>query len=130
MIAGVNVDANAGMEGVIMATSEQSGIPPANAKIGGTSPISTIPFMPVGSLLIAGVIGVTLLVADAAAQGVEAPIEISVVPSYTVYASQMTEADLREAYEGLRRQALSEGIPFLNAAELEREIAGRKGTRS
>ena len=131
MITGVNVDANAGLEGVVTLTSEQLDIPPANAKIGGTNSALAIPFMPVGSLLVAGVIGITLMVSNGASQPVEAfaPIEISVAPAMSSLA-QVTPLDLREAYEHLRQQMLSEGIPFLNATELDQEIADRKGTRS
>ena len=121
MILGVNVDTNAGP----VPTAEQC----SAVAIGGTNCVST--FIAVGGrLFIAGVVGVTLVGADASAQAVEAlpaPIEISVVPTVP---SQVSAADLRDAYEHLRRQMAIEGTPFLNATELEREIADRKGTRS
>lgn len=122
MIAGINVNTGAGL-GVVL-TAEQFDIPPVNATIGGTRPSSIIPLMPVG-LLVAGMISATLTVIDPSvnvADAPMAPIEISVV--------QVSAHDLKQAYEHLRQQMISEGIPFLNAAELEREIAERKGTRS
>jgi hypothetical protein len=119
----------AGLESVVMA-SEQCPIPASNPMIGGTNCGLTIPFMPpVGKLLIAGIIGVTLMVADSAAEAPLAPIEITVVPQAAPILAEVSGLDLREAYEHLRQQMAAEGIPFLNAAELEREIADRKGTR-
>ena len=57
-------------------------------------------------------------------------IETSVAPVAPVTQERKTGDDLRESYEALRRQMIAEGIPFLNEAELEHEIADRKGTRS
>ena len=129
MITGVNVNMTVGLESVVMA-AEQCATPAPNAMVGGTSG-STIPFMaPVGKLLIAGIIGATLMVADPAADAPFAPIEISVVPQAAAMLAEVSVLNIREAYELLRQQMASEGIPFLNAAELEREIADRKGTRS
>ena len=131
MITGMNMNVNDGLEGAVMLTSEQCAIPPANAIVGGTNATSTIPFTPVGSLLIAGMIGLTLLVADPFVHAVETPlgsIEISIVP--TPLQTNVSILNPRETYERLRQQMASDGIPFLDAAELEREIADRKGTRS
>lgn len=91
-------------------------IPAVSAKIGGTQPTSIIPLMPVG-LLVAGIIN------DNIAPVPIAPIEISVVPSAAIIA-QGSALDLKQAYELLRQQMLSEGLPFLDQEELEREISG------
>ncbi len=74
-------------------------------------------------------IGVTLTGADAAAYSVEDPfvrIKISVVPVQ----ARALALNLKETYENLRHQMVSEGLPLLSATELESEIAERKGTRS
>ncbi|HXP86326.1 MAG TPA: type II toxin-antitoxin system HicB family antitoxin [Bryobacteraceae bacterium] len=57
-------------------------------------------------------------------------IETSVAPVARATQGVKAGNDLRKAYEELRRQMAAEGIPFLNQAELEHEIADRKGTRS
>jgi len=57
-------------------------------------------------------------------------ISVTVPPDAAMARGHAAGADLKEAYEQLRQQMLSEGLPFLGAAELEREIAERKGTRS
>jgi predicted RNase H-like HicB family nuclease len=57
-------------------------------------------------------------------------IQTSVTPVAPATHAGKAGNDLRESYEALRRQMIAEGIPFLNEAELEHEIADRKGTRS
>jgi hypothetical protein len=129
MITGINFDTTAGADGIVL-TAEQCDIPAVSAKIGGTQPTSIIPLMPVG-LPVAGIIsvGLTIHPNDYIAPVPVAPIEITVVPSAVIVA-QGTGLDLKQAYEMLRQQMLSEGLPFLNEEELEREIVDRKGTRS
>ncbi|HLX41934.1 MAG TPA: hypothetical protein VKR43_00795 [Bryobacteraceae bacterium] len=129
MITGINFKTGIEVEGIVL-TSEQYDIPFASAKIGGTQPTTTIPMMPVG-LLVAGMIsaGLSSLSGNDISSVRLAPIEISVVPSAAV-AARGSNFDLKQAYEQLRQQMVSEGIPFLNPEELDHEIADRKGNRS
>lgn len=129
VMTGVNVNAGGELGPIAALSSEQFNIPPANASIGGTSYGSIVgPMPPFRGVVVAGVIGIGIAVANEHAWPM---VEISVNPeAYIVHGGQMTGDDLRQAYEELRRQMVSEGIPLLNAAELEREIADRKGPRS
>lgn len=130
MIDGLNVENEAGVKGLIL-TAEQCDIPAVSAKIGGTQPTSILPLMPVG-LLIAGIVSVSMAVVDPATYVADAtlvPIEISVVPAPPL-AAHVPALDLKKAYEQLRQQMLAEGLPFLAAADLEKEIADRKRTRA
>ena len=43
---------------------------------------------------------------------------------------EVSGASLKASYENLRRQMEAEKLPFLNAEELECEIADRRGNRS
>src|ERR1022692_4451226 len=129
MITGINFDTGVGADGIVL-TAEQCDIPAVSAKVGGTQPTSIVPLMPAG-LLVAGIIsvGLTIRPNDHIAHVPITPIEISVVPSAAIVA-QGSALDLKQTYELLRQQMLSEGLPFLDAEELEREIVDRKGTRS
>jgi hypothetical protein len=129
IVTGINFDTGAGAERVVL-TSEQYDIPFASAKVGGTQPTTIIPLMPVG-LLITGMIsvGLSLHPNDDTPPAPLAPIEISVEPSAAVFVPGSV-LDMKQAYEHLRQQMLSEGLPLLDAEELEREIADRKATRS
>lgn len=125
MIDGANIEA--GVELRIVLTSEQAAFPAISARVGGTQPTTIIPFMPV--MIVAGVIATGLMVEPAGGPVAAAPIEISVASNAPVVASGVT-LGLKEVYEQLRMQMASDGLPFLNADELEREIADRKGSRS
>jgi hypothetical protein len=135
IITGVNVNAGGELGPIASLSCEQFTIPPVNASIGGAS-YGSAPFHipPFRGLIVAGVVATAVAMSVPSVAAGEHPplvVEISVDPGeYMFHGGQMTGADLRQAYEDLRRQMLSEGIPFLNAAELEREITDRKGTRS
>lgn len=126
MISGVNVNAGGGLAGVLTIISEHYSIPPSNVEIGGvTYSRSMIPIVPIRDLIVAGITGGA---GTQVAEASDSPVEISVVPQFGLEAD--TPAfDVKDAYERLRRQMISEGLPFLNASELEREIADRKGSR-
>ena len=132
MTTGVNVKAG-GELGTIALCSEQFNIPPASASIGGASyrPL-VIRMPPLSGMVVAGIVGAALtLSAPAAVNEVAWPtVEITVAPIVLGAHGEMAGFDLKTTYDELRRQMVSEGVPFLNAAELEREIADRKGTRS
>ena len=129
MTRGVNVSAGGGL-GSIELYSEMFDIPPASASIGGAaydSPVGIIP--PFGGMVVAGIISAALILSPASSSDTWPTLEITIAPTADIAPGQGATMDLRAAYEGLRRQMLSEGIPFLNADELEREINDRKGSR-
>jgi hypothetical protein len=133
MTTGVNVNAG-GELGTIALYSEHFSIPPASALIGGASYGSLPgPMPPLGGIVVAGIIGVALGLSGPAGAVNEhswPTIEITVAPAAHLAHDPVEGVDLKGAYEALRRQMVFEGVPFLDAAELEREIADRKGTRS
>jgi hypothetical protein len=122
MTTGVNASANVGPSTLVL-YSQQLSIPPASASIGGicypSLPVRVSPF-----------IGAT--VAGINAPFIPAGVNIAEYPWPTIEATVEADAliiDVRARYDDLRWQMVSEGIPFLNAAELTLEIADRKGSR-
>ena len=109
--AGVNVKSGTVWDTLTFMRSEQFSIPPASASIGGAC---------YGLSRCAN----SVLAADIMT------IDITVSQPLDAAYSEVAGVELKEAFESLRRQMVSEGIPFLDAAELESEIASRKGTRS
>jgi hypothetical protein len=124
MTTGINVAAG-GELGTIELYSGQLNIPPASAEVGGAS------FNPtVNAVVIAGIIGkAATLYRPLGSENEHAwpKIEISVA---SMPHDRVAQGNLKAVYEELRRQMVAEGLPFLNATELEREIAERKGIRS
>ena len=122
MITGINYNSP-----VWMVVAEQSGLPPRppTAEVGGTEPTSSAPSMPAG-FIAAGIISLGLA---SMANLPTTLIEITSV-SLVTPADDNTAIGLKSAYETLRTQMRDEGVPFLNAQELESEITERKGIRS
>jgi hypothetical protein len=111
--------------------SEQLSIPPANASVGGVSYSSLDaqripPLEGKGGIVVTGISTSDLTFPT----NTWPTLEITVAPTALTPESHSVEFDLEGSYEELRRQMASEGVPFLDADELEREIADRKGTRS
>lgn len=125
MMTGVNVSARGELGTIAPLYSEQFSIPPASASIGGVSygPLAG-QLAPLGGVVVAGIVGAALVISGCPTTDEKG------WPTIEITVAQRAGVGLKEAYEELRQQMVCEGVPFLNAAELEQEIADRKGTRS
>lgn len=125
---GLNVKPGGELGGVMQVSPEHFEIPPADAAIGGASYASS---MTISIAALAGLsFAITALMSAPPLQQNLPVLEITIA-----YGDHQTtgitedKVHVKSAYEMLREQMASEGTPFLNATELEREIAERRGMR-
>lgn len=129
IMEGFNVNAGGELGAALRLSPEQLDIPPANAAIGGALYGPTITMLPLTSLVVEGITITGMVPYDVGGGRGLPTIYVSIAPILSNHDDDRN-VDIKAAYEKLRQQMAAEGIPFLNAAELEREIADRKGTRS